>query len=83
MRNITIQSEAADAIHALNDDDAAIVLTLINRFLENYDLEELTPEEKAELDRLKADETDTGVPFEDVLKQYGMTELLEKCNVEN
>ncbi|MBR2208902.1 MAG: hypothetical protein IJ859_08880 [Synergistaceae bacterium] len=73
MRNTTIQSEAADAIHALNDEDAAMILSLINRLLDHYDLEELTPEEKAELDSLEADDTDSGVPFEVLLEKYGVT----------
>ncbi len=72
MRELTIQDKAADAIHALNDEDAGIVFSLINRFLENYDLPELTPEENAELKQLEAEDTGPGVPIEVLLEKYGV-----------
>ena len=72
MRELTIQDKAADAIYALNDKDAEMVFTLINRLLEDYDLPELTPEEKAELERLEAEDTEPGVPIEVLLEKYGV-----------
>ncbi|MBR2208904.1 MAG: hypothetical protein IJ859_08890 [Synergistaceae bacterium] len=77
------QNDLATSAFALNNEDAERVLAIVKEILEDYDLPELTPEERAELDRLEADDTDVGVPFEEVLKQYGMTELLENYNVEN
>ena len=50
-----------------------MVLGLVNRILEDYDLPELTAEEAEELDRLKAEDTGPGVPLEAVLAQYGMS----------
>lgn len=72
MHELTVQDKAADAIYALNDEDAGIIFSLINRFLENYDLPVLTPEEKAELDRLEAEDTEPGVPIEVLLEKYGV-----------
>ena len=73
MRELTIQDKASDANYALNDKDAKIILTFIDRILEDYDLPELTPEEAAELDRLEAEDTEPGVPLEKVLAQYGVS----------
>ena len=73
MREITVQDKLSNSAYALNAEDAEIVLGLVNRILEDYDLPELTPEEAEELDRLEAEDTDAGVPLEAVLAQYGMS----------
>ena len=67
------QNALASSAHALNDKDAEMVLGLVNRILEDYDLPELTPEEAEELDRLEAEDTEPGVPLEAVLEKYGMS----------
>ena len=72
MKDVTIQSKAADAVHALNDKDAAMVFEFINRLLDDYDLPVLTPEEEAELERLEAEDTEPGVPIEVLLEKYGV-----------
>lgn len=72
MKNITIQSKAADAIHALNDKDAAMVFEFINRLLDDYDLPVLTPDEEAELERLEAEDTEPGVSLDVLLEKYGV-----------
>ena len=73
MRDLTIQDKLSNSVYALNAKDAEMVLGLVNRILEDYDLPELTAEEAEELDRLKAEDTGPGVPLEAVLAQYGMS----------
>ena len=73
MRDLTIQDKLSNSAYALNAKDAEIVLRLVNRILEDYDLPELTPEEAEELDRLEAEDKEQGVPLEAVLEQYGMS----------
>ena len=72
MRELTVQDKASDAVYALNDEDAEMVFSLINRLLENYDLPVLTTEEKEELERLEAEDTEPGVPIEVLLDKYGI-----------
>ena len=72
MRDLTIQDKLSNSAYALNTKDAEMVLGLVNRILEDYDLPELTPEEAEELDRLEAEDTGHGVPLQDVLAQYGV-----------
>jgi len=67
------QNALASSAHALNDKDAEMVLGVVNRILEDYDLPELTPEEAEELERLEAEDPEPGVPFEAVLEKYGMS----------
>lgn len=73
MRKLTIQDKAADAVYALNAKDAELVLGIIDRILEDYDLPELTPDEEAELTRLEAEDKEPGVPLEAVLAEYGIS----------
>ena len=72
MRELTIQDRLSNSAYALNAKDAEMVLELVNRILQDYDLPELTPEEAEEIDRLKEDD-EPGVPLQVVLAQYGMS----------
>ena len=73
MNKLTVQDKLSSSAYALNAKDAGIVLDLVNRILEDYDLPELTPDEAEELDRLDAEDTEAGIPLEAVLSQYGMS----------
>ena len=73
MAKLTVQDKLSNCAYALNAEDAEMVLGVVNRILEDYDLPELTHEEAEELDRLESEDTEAGVPLEAVLAQYGMS----------
>lgn len=77
MHEMTIQDQAADAIHALNDQDAGVILSLVNRLLElcNDDDEPLTEEELAAFDEAyeHRNDPDYWISAEDLHKE------LEAC----
>ncbi len=72
MLKLTVQEQVANRAHSLTDEDAKMFLELMDRVMESYNLPILTPEDRAELDRLEAEDTDAGVPIEILLEKYGV-----------
>ena len=72
MLNISIQEQVSNRAYSLTDEDAKMFLTLMDRVMESYNLPVLTPEDRDELDRLEAEDTEPGVPLEALLDKYGV-----------
>ena len=72
MLNISVQEQVANRAYSLTDEDAKMFLTLMDKVMESYNLPILTPEDRAELDRLEAEDTEPGVPIEILLEKYGV-----------
>ena len=70
MLNISIQEQVSNRAYSLTDEDAKMFLTLMDRVMESYNLPVLTPEDRDELDRLEAEDTEPGVPLEALLDKY-------------
>lgn len=75
MLNLSVQEQVSNRAYSLNDDDAKMFLALMDRVMESYNLPILTPEDRAALDKLEAEDTEPGVPLEKVLAQYGMSAI--------
>ena len=72
MLDISVQEQVANRAHSLTDEDAKMFLELMDKVMESYHLPILTPEDRAELDRLEAEDTEPGVPIEVLLEKYGV-----------
>lgn len=72
MLNLSVQEQVSNRAYSLTDEDAEMFLTLMDRVMESYNLPVLTPEDRAGLDKLEAEDTGPGVPLEDLLDKYGV-----------